>query len=121
MSNIGNLPIYLVRGNDEDYPLEFIILDLDGNEVPLNLTTYESIKMDIKETKAISSPVVLSLTINSGLSINGVNSNILSISFNRNFITNDSIRYYYDILFKKNSKYKTLIGGVISIEKVVTI
>ena len=77
--------------------------------------------MDIKKRTEVESPIVLSLTIGSGLQIIGNNFNVLEISFDREFIDVNDIQYIYDILFQEGTNFETLIGGLVNISNTVTI
>ena len=121
MKEIGEVNIDIIRGNNKVYNLSFFDLLPDGSEVPINLSLYSSIKMDIKLNNLIQTTIFKSLVIGSGLSITGVNSNILSIQFDRDFVTVNTIQFQYDILFVKAGNFETLIKGLIDIESVVTL
>jgi hypothetical protein len=121
MENIGKLNINLIRGNDKVFNLSFYELVLDDPEAPIDLRTYQSIRMDVKVDANINSTVILALAIDSGLSITGTNHNILSIEFKRSFSNTNGIQFHYDILFEKGSVFETLVGGLITIEKTVTL
>ena len=121
MSQIGIVNLHIIRGNTKEFNLSFFETLVDGTEVPINLTLYDSIKMDIKKRQDINSPVLQAFIISDGLSIFGSDNNILRINFNREFIDVNDIQYYYDILFEKGAEFETLIKGMIDIKSVVTI
>jgi len=121
MDKIGVLNFKLIRGNNKIYNLAFFETLPDGTDVPIDLTTYDEIKMEVKTKKTIDSPIIITYTVGSGLTISGDDNNILSVDFDRNFINTNSIQYYYDILFEKDLIFQTLIGGVINITSIVTI
>jgi len=120
-NEIGIVNINLKRGNNKAYTLSFFNLDALGIETPKDLRVYNSIKMDIKKRTEVESPIVLSLTIGSGLQIIGNDFNILEISFDREFIDVNDIQYIYDILFQEGTNFQTLIGGLVNIGNTVTI
>jgi len=120
-NDIGIVNINLKRGNNKAYTLSFFNVDALGIETPKDLRVYNSIKMDIKKRTEVESPVVLSLTIGSGLQIIGNDFNILEISFDREFIDVNDIQYIYDILFQEGTNFQTLIGGFINIRNIVTL
>ena len=120
-NEIGIVNINLKRGNNKAYTLSFFNVDALGIETPKDLRVYTSIKMDIKKRTEVESPIVLSLTIGSGLQIIGNDFNILEISFDREFIDVNDIQYIYDILFQEGTNFQTLIGGFINIRNIVTL
>ena len=120
-NEIGIVNINLKRGNNKAYTLSFFNVDALGIETPKDLRVYTSIKMDIKKRTEVESPIVLSLTIGSGLQIIGNNFNVLEISFDREFIDVNDIQYIYDILFQEGTNFETLIGGLVNIGNTVTI
>jgi len=120
-NEIGIVNINLKRGNNKAYTLSFFNVDALGIETPKDLRVYTSIKMDIKKRTEVESPIVLSLTIGSGLQIIGNNFNVLEISFDREFIDVNDIQYIYDILFQEGTNFETLIGGLVNISNTVTI
>jgi len=121
MDKIGILNIKLIRGNNKIYNLAFFDTSLDGLDVPIDLTVYDSITMDVKKDKNIDATIIQTYTIGDGLTISGDDDNILEINFERNFTTTNDTQYYYDILFEKDDIFQTLVGGVINITPIVTI
>ena len=120
-NEIGIVNINLKRGNNKAYTLSFFNVGALGIETPKDLRVYNSIKMDIKKRTEVESPIVLSLTIGSGLEIIGNDFNVLEISFDREFIDVNDIQYIYDILFQEGTNFETLIGGLVNISNTVTI
>jgi hypothetical protein len=120
-NEIGIVNINLKRGNNKAYTLSFFNLDALEIETPKDLRVYNSIKMDIKKRTEVESPVVLALTLGTGLQIIGNDFNVLEISFDREFIDVNDIQYIYDILFQEGTNFETLIGGLVNIRNIVTL
>ncbi len=120
-TDIGIVNIQLRRGNNKAYTLSFFDVDALGIETPKDLRIYNGIRMDIKKTTDVNSPVIQSFAIGTGLAIIGDNFNTLEITFAREFIEVNDIQYVYDILFREDEDFANLIGGVININNTVTI
>jgi hypothetical protein len=121
MDTIGKLPIKLIRGNTKTYGLSFFNELIDLTQEPIDLTEYDSIRMDVKKTKRVDASVFKSYGLGTGLTIFGQNNNILKIDFGRNFTTINDTAFDYDILFEKDGVFQTLISGNINITPVVTL
>ena len=119
--DIGIVNIQLRRGNNKAYTLSFFDVGALGIETPKDLRIYNEIRMDIKKTTDVNSPVIQSFAIGTGLAIIGDNFNTLEITFAREFIEVNDIQYVYDILFREDEDFANLIGGVININNTVTI
>lgn len=89
------------------------------NDVPLDLTAYTSIKLQVKPSKTSSALITLDLT--AGLTISGVDSNALQIAFSAaqtKELCNET--YYYDILFTGAASNIYYVEGKITVKKSVT-
>jgi hypothetical protein len=120
-NDIGIVNIQLRRGNNKAITLTFFDVAADNSQTPKDLRLYNAIRMDIKKTTDINSPVIESFAIGTGLAIIGEDFNILEITFAREFIEVNDIQYVYDILFRKDQDFANLIGGLININNTVTI
>ena len=120
-NDIGIVNIQLRRGNNKAYTLSFFNVAADNSQMPKDLRLYNAIRMDIKKTTDVNSPVIESFAIGTGLAIIGDDFNILEITFAREFIEVNDIQYVYDILFREDQDFANLIGGVININNTVTI
>jgi|GEM_PF-1285469 len=120
-NDIGIVNIQLRRGNNKAYTLSFFNVAADNSQMPKDLRVYNAIRMNIKKTTDVNSPVIESFAIGTGLAIIGDNFNTLEITFAREFIEVNDIQYVYDILFRKDQDFANLIGGVININNTVTI
>jgi hypothetical protein len=120
-TDIGIVNIQLRRGNNKAYNLSFFYVAVDNSQTPKDLRIYNAIRMDIKKTTDVNSPVIESFTIGTGLAIIGEDFNILEITFAREFIEVNDIQFVYDILFREDQDFANLIGGVININNTVTI
>jgi hypothetical protein len=120
-NDIGIVNIQLRRGNNKAITLSFFDVAADNRQTPKDLRLYNAIRMDIKKTTDVNSPVVESFAIGTGLAIIGDNFNKLKITFAREFIDVNNIQYVYDILFILDQDFANIIGGVININNTVTI
>jgi len=120
-TDIGIVNIQLRRGNNKAEKLLFFDVAADNSQTPMDLRVYNAIRMDIKKTTDVNSPVIESFSIGAGLAIIGDDFNILEITFAREFIEVNDIQYVYDILFREDQDFANLIGGVININNTVTI
>ena len=120
-NDIGIVNIQLRRGNNKAETLSFFDLAADNSQMPKDLRLYNAIRMDIKKTTDVNSPVIESFAIGTGLAIIGNDFNTLKIAFAREFIEVNNVQYVYDILFRKDQYFANLIGGVININNTVTI
>ena len=120
-NDIGIVNIQLRRGNNKAYTLSFFNVAADNSQMPKDLRVYNAIRMNIKKTTDVNSPVIESFAIGTGLAIIGEDFNILEITFAREFIEVNDIQYVYDILFREDQDFANLIGGVININNTVTI
>lgn len=88
-------------------------------DVPLDLTAYSAIKLQVKTSK--HSSAVFSLDLSAGLTISGDDNNVLNIAMTANQtkeLCNET--YYYDILFTGASTNIYYIEGKITVKKSVT-
>jgi hypothetical protein len=120
-TDIGIVTIQLRRGNNKAITLAFFDVAVDNSQKPKDLRIYNAIRMDIKKTTDVNSPVIESFAIGTGLAIIGEDFNILKITFAREFIEVNEIQYVYDILFREDQDFANLIGGSININNTVTI
>ena len=120
-NDIGIVNIQLRRGNNKAITLSFFDVAADNSQKPKDLRLYNAIRMDIKKTTDVNSPVIESFAIGAGLAIIGNDFNTLKIAFAREFIEVNNVQYVYDILFRKDQYFANLIGGVININNTVTI
>lgn len=86
---------------------------------PLDLSTFTEIKLQLKLRK--TSQPVLTLSVGSGLTVTGDDSNILGVAFSAaqtKSLTSD--QYYYDILMSTPSSNVYYLEGKINVLKSVT-
>ena len=117
--NIGNLNILLKQKNNKPITLTFYNR-IDGVKVPIDLTQYTAIKMDVKTKVDISLDAFISWTVGYGLTISGTDNNVLSFEFTDEFVPTQLDIWYYDILFTDVDDNETLVGGTIKVRPVVT-
>lgn len=119
--NLGTLNINLNQGDNKSVSLIFKDKDVFDVLTPIDLTTYSSIKMDIKETIDINAVAFITWAVGSGLTISGADNEILSFEFKQEFNATQKSQWFYDLKFIKDSKVSHLIKGVININKVTTL
>lgn len=86
---------------------------------PLDLSTFTEIKLQLKLRK--TAQPVLTLSIGSGLTVTGDDSNILGVAFSAaqtKALTSD--QYYYDVLMSTSSSNVYYLEGKINVLKSVT-
>lgn len=120
-TKLGRLDINLIQGDNKAVSLVFRDKDPLGVLTPIDLTDYSVIKMDIKTRVDVNETPFISWTVGNGLTISGVDSNILSFEFGQQFNASQNLEWTYDMKFIKNSKVMHLIDGVIRIQRVVTL
>lgn len=138
MSYVGKLEqVEFVKG---DYYIEsFAFYEDEEETVPVDLTVYDEIYMDIRIQPKESSKRILRLSLGNGISITGDNNNILTIEiesdnsrlFNSSFYqlnvsTGTLVQraasgiYYRDIRFIINDVVFTMLNGKIKIISNIT-
>ena len=106
----GILNISNVQGNYLEVPLTFTT---GGN--PIDLTTFDSIKMEVKKTYNVNETTFLEFTVGNGLTISGTNDNILTFVLDETFWTSQTTKWVYDITFENGSGERyTYIKGTIT-------
>lgn len=111
---IGQLDI-TIRQN-QNYTLGLAFKDA---AVPKDLSVYKTIKLQVKSSK--SSGAIVELSLYSGLTVSGVDNNVLSIAFvpaQTSLLCNDE--YYYDILMSNGISNSYFIEGKIKINRTAT-
>jgi hypothetical protein len=99
-----------------DYTVD---LSLISNGVPFNLAVFASIKLAVKNRK--ESSAIFEITVGSGLTVTGANSNILRIDFSKTQTAKlCESEYYYDILMTKGSSNQYYVEGVIATKQTGT-
>lgn len=87
--------------------------------VPINLTAYSNVKLQVKTSKGSSA--IISLELGSGIEVSGDDENVLLLSFTADQtkqLCNES--YYYDILFNGSAGNIYYMEGKINIKKTST-
>jgi len=105
----GVLNINNIQGNYLEVPLQFKL-----NGTPINLTTYLGIKMEIKKTYNVNEVAFLTFTVGQGLTISGVDNNILTFILDETFWDSQTTKWVYDITFENadGEKYTYLKGTI---------
>jgi hypothetical protein len=117
---IGKLDINLVQGNNKTIALKFEEKGLLDELIPIDLTIYSEIKMDVKRKVNVNELPFISWTVGDGLTISGTDNNFLTFEFAQEFFETQIIEWFYDIKFVKNDKVSHMIKGVIRINLVIT-
>lgn len=87
--------------------------------VPIDLTQYSAIKMQVKYSK--SAPALLSFSIGSGLEIKSDANNVLGVSFTADQTKSLACQvYFYDVMMVKNGKNDYLLEGKITVKQSLT-
>lgn len=105
----GVLNISNVQGNFLIVPMTFTT---GGN--PIDLTTFDAIKMEIKKTYNVNETPFLEFTVGNGLTISGTNNNILTFVLDETFWTSQTTKWVYDITFENflGEKYTWVKGTI---------
>jgi hypothetical protein len=119
-NKIGILNINLIQGNNKPITLVFKKKDVLGELVPIDLTEYSEIKMDVKTSVNVNETSFLTFDLDEGFTISGNDNEILSFEFTDEFLASQKTEWFYDMKFVKDEKVMQLIKGVIRIEKIVT-
>lgn len=107
----GILDISNVQGNDYEIILEFY----DELDDPIDLTLYQAIKMEIKEIYSVRDCAFLTFDLTDGLTISGVDNNVLSFSLDAEFWRTQIKNFVYDIVFTNQADENyTFIKGTIN-------
>jgi hypothetical protein len=119
-NKIGILNINLIQGNNKPISLVFNQKDILGDLVPIDLTEYSEIKMDVKKSINVNETPFITFDLDEGFTISGDDNEVLSFEFTDEFLTSQKTEWFYDMKFVKDEKVMQLIRGVIRVEKVVT-
>jgi 3D (Asp-Asp-Asp) domain-containing protein len=106
----GVLDISNVQGNYIEIPMVF----KTGSGAAIDLTTYEGIRMEIKEVYEVNAPAFRVLQVGSGLTISGTGNNILTFVLSEEFWNTPIQNWVYDITFEIDNKKFTYIKGQIT-------
>jgi hypothetical protein len=106
----GVLNITIVQGNYLSVPTTW----KNGLEQPIDLTTFDAIRMEVKKTYNVNETPFLTFTVGNGLTISGVNSNILTFILDDVFWNSQTTKWVYDIVFETatGEKYTYLKGNI---------
>jgi len=107
---IGKYDFMVYQNQNHNVDLKF-----NADALPLDLTQYSAIKLQVKHSK--SAPAIVELSIGSGLEISGVDSNVLKVSMTAaqtKTLTCES--YYYDVLMVGATANVYYLEGKITIK-----
>lgn len=106
----GVLNINSIQGNYLSVPLEF-----KNGTNPIDLTQFVAIKMEIKRTYNVNETAFITFTVGDGLTISGVDNNILTFVLDEEFWNSQTTRWVYDITFENSlGEFYTYIKGTIT-------
>lgn len=107
----GVLDIGNIQGNYRKIDLVF-----DFTTMPdvTDLTSFDAIRMEIKEMYSVKVEAFIVFDLVSGLVISGVGNNTLSFELDEEFWAKQVKNWVYDIVFKVGEKRYTLIKGKIT-------
>jgi hypothetical protein len=106
----GVLNITLVQGNYLEVPTTW----KNGLDQPIDLDDFDAIRMEVKKTYNVNETPFLTFTVGNGLTISGVNSNILTFVCDDVFWNSQTTKWVYDITFETatGEKYTYLKGTI---------
>jgi hypothetical protein len=119
---LGVLDIELIQNAAKEIRLVFTSPDFDNPEtqVPLDLRTFEPIRLDVKARKNVNERPFISFTVGRGLAIDGEDFNQLVFGFENEFTNADQTEWFYDLKVTTPAGPQYWIEGVIRITKSVT-
>jgi len=106
----GVLNITIVQGNYLSVPTTW----KNGLEQPIDLTTFDAIRMEVKKTYNVNETPFLTFTVGNGLTISGADNNILTFILDDVFWNSQTTKWVYDIVFETatGEKYTYLKGNI---------
>jgi hypothetical protein len=106
----GVLNITVVQGNYLEVPTTW----KNGLEQPIDLTTFDAIRMEVKKTYNVNETPFLTFTVGNGLTISGTENNILTFILDEVFWNSQTTKWVYDIVFETatGEKYTYLKGNI---------
>lgn len=105
----GILNIDNIQGNYRHITLRFF----DGDDVPIELSDFENIRMEVKETYSVTVKPFLVYEVGTGLEISG---NQMDFVLDESFWDKQVSNWVYDIVFQLDGKRYTFIKGKITNE-----
>lgn len=117
---LGVLNIELIQNAFKEVRLVFNSETPLGATVPIDLRTFEPLRLDVKARKNVNERPFISKTVGNGLTIEGGDFNQLVFSFENEFTNTDQSEWYYDLKVTSISGPAYWLEGVINISKVVT-
>lgn len=106
---------FMLRQNES----HFFDLSFNSDATPINLTQFQTIKLQVKKQK--SSAAIIELSLASGLVVSGPDHNVLKVSFTAAQTKQLACEtYYYDVLMSKPNQNIYYIEGLITVKKSAT-
>ena len=111
---IGKYDFTIRQNENHNFDLTF-----NKDAVAINLTQFDAIKLQVKHSK--SAPAIIELAIGTGLTISGIDNNILSVAITADqarSLTNDI--YYYDVLMSTPTSNAYYLEGKVTVKQTAT-
>lgn len=113
-NSIGKYDFLIRQNESHTFDLSF-----KSNDVPIDLTQYTEIKLQVKKQKGSSS--IIQLSVGNGLVVSGPSHNVLKVSMSANQTKLLSCEaYYYDVLLSKPGLNIYYVEGVITVKRSTT-
>jgi hypothetical protein len=106
----GILNITIIQGNYLEVPTTW----KNGQGQPIDLTTFDAIRMEVKKTYNVNETPFLVFTVGNGLTISGADDNILTFVLGDVFWNSQTTKWVYDMTFETatGEKYTYLKGTI---------
>ena len=112
----GVLDIEVTQGEDLEVTLEIT----DGDNNPINLTLFDEIKMDVRESYNVNRTPLFSIDLDSGFIISGEFFNLLKFILGEQFYASQKVEWVYDVRFRLGTKKPRYLMGAIKVNLVST-
>jgi hypothetical protein len=106
----GILNITIIQGNYLEVPTTW----KNGQGQPIDLTSFDAIRMEVKKTYNVNETAFLTFTVGNGLTISGADDNILTFVLGDVFWNSQTTKWVYDMTFETatGEKYTYLKGTI---------
>jgi hypothetical protein len=106
----GILNITIIQGNYLEVPTTW----KNGQGQPIDLTSFDAIRMEVKKTYNVNETPFLVFTVGNGLTISGADDNILTFVLGDVFWNSQTTKWVYDMTFETatGEKYTYLKGTI---------
>lgn len=107
------IDIPIIQGNSKTITFVMEFRDEFDALIPLDLRTFNSIKMCIRDSININTVPLATFIVGDGFVITGASFNGLNFTLSQEFVASQTKTWYYDILFVDGLWAKTLYKGTI--------